>query len=199
MSTAALATCLDWQTHAAAAMDDAAERIGASIRSAILYVGWRSWTMVQSAAHPKVTSLAQSWPIFLGGIHDRVDINRRNVLARRRPEIAGIDRQREVQGGKGTENQTELSTGLAVLDGHDPLPSDSRLAGELGLAQLEAAAPVADGQPEVQGSSDLHNGPMSLTGSNIHMSPNDDKTKMSSIDDTLMRDGVRSRIAAPNT
>ena len=37
--------------------------------------------------------------------------------------------------------------------------SDPRLAGELGLAQLELAASVADGQTEVQGGSDLHGGP----------------------------------------
>ena len=155
--------------------------------------------MVQSAAHPGVTSLAQSWPIFLGGVHDRVDIDRRYVVARRGPVIAGIDRQREVQGGKGTENQAELGAGLAVLDGHDPLPSDPRLAGELGLAQLEAGAPVADGQIEAQGRLDLYDGPMSLDSNNAHLSSSDDKTKMFSIDDTLKRDGVWSRTAAPNT
>ena len=143
-----------------------------------------------------VLGLGRLWSIFLGGIHDGVDIGGRYVVARRRPAIAGIDRQREVQGGKGTENQTDLRSGLAVLDGHDPLPSDPRFAGELGVAQLELAAPVADDQTEVQGSSDLHDGPMSLSANKMHMSPNDDKPKMSAIDDTMMA-GCRSASSRP--
>ena len=64
-----------------------------------------------------------------------------------------------------------------MLDGHDLLPSDPRFAGKFGLAQLELAASVADGETEVQRSSNLHDGPMSS---------NDDKSKVSAIDDTLM-------------
>ena len=51
-----------------------------------------------------------------------------------------------------------------MLDGHAPLLSDPRSAGEVGLAQFELAAPVADGQTEVQAGSDLHECPMSLDG-----------------------------------
>ena len=81
---------------------------------------------------------------------------------------------------------TKLGTGLAVLDGHDPLLSDPRFAGKLGLAQLELAAFVADGETEVQGSSNLHDSPMSSNADNTCLSPNDDKSEMSVIDDTLM-------------
>ncbi len=48
-----------------------------------------------------------------------------------------------------------------MLNGDDPLSLDARLAGELGLAQLELAASIADGQTEARGGggSDLHDGP----------------------------------------
>ena len=48
---------------------------------------------------------------------------------------------------------------LEPVDGDDPLPSDPRLAGEFGLAQLELSASVANDQPEVQRGSNLHHGP----------------------------------------
>ena len=91
-------------------------------------------------------------------IHNGVDVNGARFVARRETARPGIDRQQKIQGGKGTEDQSELGTGLAALDGDNPLPSNSRLSGEFLLAQLELAASFADGQTEVQRRSDLHDG-----------------------------------------
>ena len=66
-----------------------------------------------------------------------------------RDAIAGIDCQRQAKGGERAEYQTEFCAGLAVLDGHSPLPPDPDLTGELSLAQLELAASVANDQAEV--------------------------------------------------
>ena len=97
--------------------------------------------------------------MFLGDTHDSVDIDGVDVVARRRLAIIGIDRPREIQGGKGPENQAGLGMGLATRNADDPLSSDSRFAGELDLAQLEFATFVADGQIEVKRGSDLYVGP----------------------------------------
>ena len=89
-------------------------------------------------------------------MYDGIDVDGGHVVARPKQTIAGIDRQWKVQGREGAEDQAKLGAGLAVLDGHDPLPSDPRLAGEFGLAQLEFSASVADGQTEIQRGSYFH-------------------------------------------
>ncbi len=38
-----------------------------------------------------------------------------------------------------------------MLNGDDPLSSDARVAGQLSLAQLQLAAPVADDQTDIRG------------------------------------------------
>ena len=89
----------------------------------------------------------------LACVYDGIDVDEGHLVARPELAVAGLDRQSKVQGGEGAQHQAELGAGLAALDGHNPLPSDSRLAGEPGLAQPECSASVTDGQAEVQGGS----------------------------------------------
>ena len=67
-----------------------------------------------------------------------------DVVARTSEAITGIDPKGQAESREGAQHQSELGTGFTVLDAHDPLPSDADFASEVGLAQLELAASVAN-------------------------------------------------------
>ena len=100
--------------------------------------------------------------------------------------VASIDRERQPKGGEGAKDQTDLHTGLALLDGDDPLPSYAYLAGELGLAQLALPAVLPNDQAELERSADLHDPSLvSPIGDTMPMSSNDDKQNLSPSEDIL--------------